>query len=166
MNLLYSRAEDEKNIWNYGGEIGIIPKSSGGGSSEKDAEQDQKIDSNTHEIEDVKHSLEENESRDDEQQRQIDANAQAIADNNEVDRQQQGQLDANDALDVQQQSQIDYNRSELEDTIRRLNENIANDSLQQDQINANSSNIIRVEGELPTLDMEGTTLVIGKKGET
>ena len=67
---------------------------------------------------------------------QIQETKTELRQNESLDEAQQAQLDANDALDRQQQAEIDTNRE----------------------------NIIRVEGELPTLDMEGTTLVIGKKG--
>lgn len=163
MSSLYSVQEEIKNLWDYSGEVGFIKKSSG--NSEKDAEQDQNIEANKNQIEETKRSLRENESRDDEQQRQIDANSEAISRNDNVDMQQQSQIDANaeaisrnDNVDIQQQSQID-------DTISRLNANIEDDLRQQNEINANRDNIIRVEGQLPTLDMDGTMLVIGTKGE-
>ena len=77
------------------------------------------------------------------QDQNIEANKQQIQEtktqlhqNESLDEAQQAQLDANDALDRQQQTEI----------------------------NTNKENIIRIESELPTLDMEGTTLVIGKKG--
>jgi hypothetical protein len=68
--------------------------------------------------------------------RQIQEAKTELQQNETLDEAQQAQLDANDALDSQQQTEID----------------------------ANKENIIRIESELPTLDMEGTTLVIGKKG--
>ena len=34
---------------------------------------------------------------------------------------------------------------------------------QQIQIDANTTNITRIEGEMPTLEMEGTTLVVGTR---
>ena len=67
---------------------------------------------------------------------QIQETKQSLIENDARDDTQQSQLDANDALDRQQQTEINTNRE----------------------------NIIRIESELPTLDMEGTTLVIGKKG--
>jgi len=133
MNLLYS-PEQNKNNWDYGGDVGIISKLSS--SSEYDVIQDQNIEANKQQIQETKTELHENET---------------------LDEAQQAQLDANDALDRQQQTEID-------DTISRLNANIADDERQQTEIDANRENIIRVESELPTLDMEGTTLVIGKKG--
>ena len=120
--------------WDYGGDVGIISKQTMG--SDYDAKQDIKIESNKEQIQETKQSLRENDARDDAQQ---------------------SQLDANDALDRQQQTEID-------NTISRLNTNIADDERQQTEINTNRENIIRIESELPTLDMEGTTLVIGKKG--
>jgi hypothetical protein len=112
MNLLYS-PEQNKNNWDYCGDVGLIPKSST--PTDYDTMQDQNIEGNKEQIQETKTELHENES---------------------LDEAQQAQLDANDALDRQQQTEIDTNRE----------------------------NIIRVESELPTLDMEGTTLVIGKKG--
>lgn len=135
MNLLYSSVETDKNAYNYGGEVGIIGKNIIG--TEYDAIQDQNIESNKEQISETKHDLRENEARDDTQQ---------------------AQLDANDAVDVSQQSQID-------ETISRLNANIADDERQQGEINENRTNITRIEGELPTLNFDGTTLVIGKRGD-
>ena len=126
--------DQNKNNWGYDSDVGIIPKSSS--SSEYDAIQDQNIEANKQQIQETKTELRQNES---------------------LDEAQQAQLDANDALDRHQQSEID-------DTISRLNTNIADDERQQTEININRENIIRIESELPTLDMEGTTLVIGKKG--
>ena len=136
MNILYSDVEQSKNSWDYGDDIGIIPKKYGG--SAKDEEQDQKIENNSQRIEETRQSVIENNNRDDEQQRQ---------------------LDANDALDINQQSQID-------ETIRRLEDNIASDERQQGEIEENRNDIIRIEGELPTLNIEVTTLVIGTRGNT
>lgn len=119
MNSLYS-VEQDKNRWDYGDDVGIIPKQTTG--SDYDAKQDIKIESNKEQIQETKQSLRENNARDDSQQTEID------------------------------------------DTISRLNTNIADDERQQTEINTNRENIIRIESELPTLDMEGTTLVIGKKG--
>ena len=45
MNSLYS-VEQDKNCWGYDSEVGIIGRHTGGSSSEKDAEQDQNIESN------------------------------------------------------------------------------------------------------------------------
>ena len=77
------------------------------------------------------------------QDQNIEANKQQIQEtktelqqNETLDEAQQVQIDANDALDREQQTAINTNRE----------------------------NIIRVESELPTLNMEGTTLVIGKRG--
>ena len=157
MNLLYSDVEQDKNSWDYGDGVGFIPKGSGG--SEKDSEQDQRIDANEQAIAD-------NESRDDSQQSQIDANTDAIARNEELDRQQQTQIDANTQSISDNESRDDTQQLQIDETIRRLNENFENDERQQQQIMDNSDNIIRVEGELPTLEMEGTTLVIGKRSDS
>ena len=147
MNLLYS-IEEEKNIWGYDSNVGIISKSDS--SEEKDKEQDSRIDELTR-------RLNQNIAEDVIQQGQIDTNRNDIDDT--VTR-----LNQNIEEDVAQQGQIDANRGEIDETVRRLNENIAEDGVQQGQIDSNSANIIRVEGELPTLDMEGTTLVVGKRG--
>jgi hypothetical protein len=157
MNLLYSDVEQEKNTWDYGEGVGYIAKSYG--SSEKDAEQDQRIDSNEQAIAD-------NESRDDNQQTQIDANTEAIARNEQLDIEQQTQIDANAQSIAQNESRDDVQQSQIDETIRRLNENIENDERQQEEIVRNTTNIIRVENELPTLEMEGTTLVISKRGDS
>lgn len=70
MNELYSEVEQTKNRWDYGEGVGIIGKNRIG--TEKDKEQDEKIDSNKEEIDKTKESLEDNENRDDAQQEQID----------------------------------------------------------------------------------------------
>ena len=139
MNLLYSDAEQEKNCWEYTSDVGYIPKpTGGGGNEEKDREQDEKIEENAQAIAD-------NENRDDTQQAQIDANTQAIADNERRDDAQQEQID---------------------DVVTRLNQNFEDDERQQSEIDDNKTKIIRIESELPTLEMEGTMLVIGKKGDS
>lgn len=122
--------------YNYGCGVGIISKSANDGNSEK--EQDKSISENKAQIEANKKSLEENEKRDDEQQRQ---------------------LDANDAVDASQQKQIDENRS-------RLDENFANDAKQQYAIEKNTSIIQRINEEMPTLEVQGTAMIIGKKKDT
>ena len=150
MNLLYSDIETDKNSWNYNGDVGIIGKNRTG--TEKDKEQDERIDSNTQAIAD-------NENRDDSQQAQIDANTQAIADNERRDDAQQAQLDANDEFDRQQQAQLDAN----DEFDRQQQSQIDSNTI---QIINNKTEITRIENELPTLEVDGTTLVIGKKGET
>ena len=97
--------------------------------------------------------------KDKEQDEQIDANKEEINKTKES-------LEENNQRDDAQQSQID----ELTD---RLNRNIESDAAQQaqidenaTQINSNKTEIIRVESELPTLEMDGTMLVIGKKGNS
>lgn len=147
MNLLYS-VEEQKNIWGYDSEIGIIPKQYG--SNEKDQEQDDKI-------AELTRRLEENIAEDAVQQGQIDSNRTDIDETT-------SRLNQNIEEDAVQQGQIDTNRTEIDETVTRLNENIDQDAVQQGQIINNTENIIRVENELPTLDMEGTTLVVGKKG--
>lgn len=139
MNALYS-IEQDKNRWGYNSDVGFIGKI--GAQSEKDREQDQKIEANKEQIEEAIRSLIENERLDISQQEQIDSN--------------KSELEANKLRDDEQQTQI-------EDTISRLNENTANDELQQQQIGQNTTDIIRIEGEMPTLDMQGTTLVIGQR---
>lgn len=122
--------------YNYGCGVGIISKNGGSyDNSKKDAEQDKNIEENKSNIEKNAQSLEENEKRDDKQQEQ---------------------LDANDALDVAQQKQIDENT-------KRLDENDANDERQQREIENNRIEIERISGEMPTLEVEGTTMIIGKK---
>lgn len=148
MNFLYS-VEEDKNIWGYNSDVGIISKITSG--SDYDAIQDQNIESNKQQITETKQSLTENEARDDEQQSQLDAN-------DAFDRQQQREIEENNLRDDAQQSQID-------ETMRRLNDNIIEDERQQSEINANRENITRVEGELPTLNIEGTALVIGKRSD-
>ena len=153
MITLYS-VEQDKNRWDYGNDVGLIPKQNSG--SDYDAIQDQNIESNKSQIQETKQSLEEN---------------------NERDNAQQSQLDANDALDVKQQTQIDSNteaiqrnesrdnaqQSQIDETIERLNQNISEDQRQQQEINANKTEISRLDSEIPTLSIEGTALVVSKK---
>lgn len=74
---------------------------------------------------------------DEEQDRKIEANSERIARNDARDDVQQIQIDTNHAIDEEQQRLIEQN----------------------------TSDITYVQNELPTLDMDGTTLVIGKKGD-
>ena len=67
--------------------------------------------------------------------------------------------------DAQQDQEIEANKQQIEETNHSLQENERRDDQQQSQIDANTTNITRIEGEMPTLDIEGTTLVIGTKGE-
>lgn len=121
--------------YNYGNGIGIISKNSGYDNSKRDAEQDKNIEQN---------------------KTNIDKNAQSLEENNKRDDKQQEQLDANDAVDVAQQKQIDENT-------KRLDENCANDERQQKEIETNRLEIERISGEMPTLEVEGTTMIISKK---
>lgn len=160
---LYSEVEQTKNRWDYGDGVGIIGKNRIG--TEKDKEQDEKIDSNKQEIDDTKESLEENESRDDAQQEQIDANREAIQRNDDVDREQQEQIDANKAALEENESRDDAQQSQIDELTDRLNENIESDEAQQVQIIQNTTEITNIKNEMPTLTIENTTLVIGKKGD-
>jgi hypothetical protein len=109
MNLLYS-PEQDKNSWDYNDEVGFIPKSSE--ASEHDIEQDQKIEANRQQISETRQGLSINDARDDDQQ---------------------VQLDNNDALDVNQQNEINSLRTDLETEIQtRANK----DTELEDAINA------------------------------
>lgn len=95
--------------------------------------------------------------KDKEQDEKIDSNKE------EIDKTKES-LEDNENRDDAQQVQI----NELND---KLNENIESDAAQQAQINENTTqiinnkaDIIRIEDELPTLEIENTTLIIGKKG--
>ena len=118
MNLLYS-VEQDKNRWDYGGDVGIISKQTVG--SDYDAEQDIKIESNKEQIQETQQSLRENNARDDAQQLQSN------------------------------------------ETIELLNKNISDDEKQQAEIDANKTEIIRLQGEMPKLSIEGTTMIIGQR---
>ena len=169
MNELYSEVEHTKNCWDYGEGVGIIGKNRIG--TVKDKEQDEKIVSNKEEIDKTKESLEDNENRDDAQQEQIDANKEAIERNDEVDRQQQEQIDANKTALEDNESRDDAQQVQINELNDKLNENIESDAAQQSQINENTTqiinnkeDIIKIKDELPTLEIENTTLIIGKKG--
>lgn len=155
MNFLYT-PEDAKNIWGYNSDVGIIGK--GGEGTDYDAEQDQEIESNKQQIQEVKHDVQVNDARDDAQQRQLDAN-------DALDRQQQEEIDANRLSIEANESRDDAQQSQIDETIERLNANIADDERQQMQIDANTESITQLSGEMPTLEMQGTTLVVGKKGD-
>ena len=95
--------------------------------------------------------------KDKEQDEKIDSNKE------EIDKMKES-LEDNENRDDAQQVQI----NELND---KLNENIESDATQQAQINENTTqiinnkeDIIRIKDELPTLEIENTTLIIGKKG--
>lgn len=88
--------------------------------------------------------------KDKEQDEKIDSNKE------EIDKTKES-LEDNENSDDAQQVQI----NELND---KLNENIESDAAQQAQIINNKADIIRIEDELPTLEIENTTLIIGKKG--
>ena len=139
MNLLYS-VEQDKNRWDYGGDVGIISKQTIG--SDYDAKQDVKIETNKEQIQETKQSLRENNALDVTQQAQINSNTEAIQ--------------RNESRDNSQQLQID-------ETIELLNQNIADDEKQQAAINTNTTEIIRLQGEMPKLSIEGTTMIIGQK---
>ena len=139
MNLLYS-VEQDKNRWDYGGDVGIISKQTIG--SDYDAKQDVKIETNKEQIQETKQSLRENNALDVTQQAQINSNTEAIQ--------------YNESRDDSQQLQIN-------ETIERLNQNISEDERQQEEINANRTEISRLDGEMPTLSIEGTTMIIGQR---
>ena len=139
MNLLYS-VEQDKNRWDYGGDVGIISKQTIG--SDYDAKQDVKIETNKEQIQETKQSLRENNALDVTQQAQINSNTEAIQ--------------RNESRDNSQQLQINK-------TIELLNQNIADDEKQQAAINTNTTEIIRLQGEMPKLSIEGTTMIIGQK---
>lgn len=139
MNLLYS-VEQDKNRWDYGGDVGIISKQTIG--SDYDAKQDVKIETNKEQIQETKQSLRENNALDIIQQAQINSNTEAIQDNESRDDSQQLQIN---------------------ETIERLNQNISEDERQQEEINANRTEISRLDGEMPTLSIEGTTMIIGQR---
>ena len=139
MNLLYS-VEQDKNRWDYGGDVGIISKQTVG--SDYDAEQDIKIESNKEQIQETKQSLRENNALDVTQQAQINSNTEAIQDNESRDDSQQLQIN---------------------ETIELLNKNISDDEKQQAEIDANKTEIIRLQGEMPKLSIEGTTMIIGQR---
>ena len=95
--------------------------------------------------------------KDKEQDEKIDSNKE------EIDKTKES-LEDNESRDDAQQVQI----NELND---KLNENIESDTAQQAQINENTTqiinnkeDIIKIKDELPTLEIENTTLIIGKKG--
>ena len=95
--------------------------------------------------------------KDKEQDEKIDSNKE------EIDKTKES-LEDNESRDDAQQVQI----NELND---KLNENIESDAAQQAQINENTTqiinnkeDIIKIKDELPTLEIENTTLIIGKKG--
>ena len=92
------------------------------------------------------------------QDQEIEANREHINRNDARDDEQQGLIDSNYALDAAQQEQIDANTSGLA-------ANNLRDDEQQRLIEQNQTNIINVQNELPTLNVDNTTLVIGKKGD-
>ena len=146
MNLLYS-VEQDKNRWDYGGDVGIISKQTVG--SDYDAEQDIKIESN-------KQQIQENNARDDAQQHQLDAN-------DALDATQQTQINSNTEAIQQNESRDDSQQLQINETIELLNQNISDDERQQAEINANRTEISRLDGEMPTLSIEGTTMIIGQR---
>ena len=178
---------DDIYRWGYGEGVGFIPKKSGGeGSSEKDAEQDQKIEQNEQHIND-------NDAFDQQQQSHIDSLRRDLEENTAKDQQRQQQLDQNDQTDIRQQTEIDENRSRIEEIVLRddgqqleldelraalaentakdsarqeqLNANDARDDLQQAQIDENRGRITNVESDLTDFDVNGTTLVITRRGD-
>ena len=146
MNLLYS-VEQDKNRWDYVGDVGIISKQTVG--SDYDAEQDIKIESN-------KQQIQENNARDDAQQHQLDAN-------DALDATQQIQINSNTEAIQQNESRDDSQQLQINETIELLNKNIADDEKQQAAINTNTTEIIRLQGEMPKLSIEGTTMIIGQR---
>ena len=146
MNLLYS-VEQDKNRWDYGGDVGIISKQTVG--SDYDAQQDKKIESN-------KQQIQENNARDDAQQHQLDAN-------DALDATQQTQINSNTEAIQQNESRDDSQQLQINETIELLNQNISDDERQQAEINANTTEIIRLQGEMPKLSIEGTTMIIGQR---
>ena len=146
MNSLYS-VEQEKNRWDYGGDVGLISKPTNG--SDYDAQQDIKIESN-------KQQIQENNARDDAQQHQLDAN-------DALDVTQQAQINSNTEAIQQNERRDDSQQLQINQTIELLNQNISEDERQQEEINANKSEISRLDGEMPTLSIEGTTMIIGQR---
>ena len=146
MNSLYS-VEQEKNRWDYGGDVGLISKPTNG--SDYDAQQDIKIESN-------KEQIQENNARDNAQQHQLDAN-------DALDATQQTQINSNTEAIQQNESRDDSQQLQINETIELLNQNISDDERQQEEINANKSEISRLDGEMPTLSIEGTTMIIGQR---
>ena len=146
MNLLYS-VEQDKNRWDYGGDVGIISKPTNG--SDYDAQQDIKIESN-------KEQIQENNARDNAQQHQLDAN-------DALDATQQTQINSNTEAIQQNERRDDSQQLQINQTIELLNQNISEDERQQEEINANKSEISRLDGEMPTLSIEGTTMIIGQR---
>lgn len=153
MNSLYS-VEQDKNRWDYGGDVGIISKPTNG--SDYDAQQDIKIESNKEQIQETKQSLIENNARDDAQQSQLDAN-------DALDVTQQAQINSNTEAIQRNESRDDSQQLQINKTIELLNQNIADDEKQQAAINTNTTEIIRLQGEMPKLSIEGTTMIIGQK---
>ena len=153
MNSLYS-VEQEKNRWDYGGDVGIISKPTNG--SDYDAQQDKKIESNKQQIQETKQSLTENNARDDAQQHQLDAN-------DALDATQQTQINSNTEAIQQNESRDDSQQLQINETIELLNQNISDDERQQAEINANTTEIIRLQGEMPKLSIEGKTMIIGQR---
>ena len=146
MNLLYS-VEQDKNRWHYGGDVGIISKPTNG--SDYDAQQDKKIESN-------KQQIQENNARDDAQQHQLDAN-------DALDATQQTQINSNTEAIQRNESRDDSQQLQINETIELLNKNISDDEKQQAEIDANKTEIIRLQGEMPKLSIEGTTMIIGQR---
>ena len=146
MNLLYS-VEQDKNRWDYGGDVGIISKQTVG--SDYDAEQDIKIESN-------KQQIQENDARDNAQQHQLDAN-------DALDVTQQAQINSNTEAIQRNERRDDSQQLQINETIELLNQNISDDEKQQAEINANKTEIIRLQGEMPKLSIEGTTMIIGQR---
>ena len=146
MNLLYS-VEQDKNRWDYGGDVGIISKQTVG--SDYDAQQNIKIESN-------KQQIQENNARDNAQQHQLYAN-------DALDATQQTQINSNTEAIQQNESRDDSQQLQINETIELLNQNISDDERQQAEINANTTEIIRLQGEMPKLSIEGTTMIIGQR---
>lgn len=153
MNSLYS-VEQEKNRWDYGGDVGLISKPTNG--SDYDAQQDIKIESNKEQIQETKQSLIENNARDDAQQSQLDAN-------DALDVTQQAQINSNTEAIQRNESRDNSQQLQIDETIELLNQNISEDERQQEEINVNKSEISRLDGEMPTLSIEGTTMIIGQR---
>ena len=87
--------------------------------------------------------------KDKEQDEKIDSNKE------EIDKTKES-LEDNESRDDSQQLQIN-------ETIELLNKNISDDEKQQAEIDANKTEIIRLQGEMPKLSIEGTTMIIGQK---
>lgn len=74
----------------------------------------------------------------------IEALQKALEENTQNDAIRQSQLDANDETDTEQQKQIDANTTAIYN---------------------NTTEITNISNELPTVSVDGTTILIGKKGD-